>query len=255
MAMHIPRGKGVIKRLPVDVFLILLFLLCMQAFAFPLPVAHASCSGRCYGVVDWPNPILGAITFISDSSRSSPSGHHITDELWLIDTTTNCGGTGWACWVEAGYGTRDDQPGIWYFWMDIRPGDNGFLNKHFVYQVPSGDFGQYFEYLIDQGPNNTFTIAVFNALSGDEIWSGTSTNNSMHANDIEIGLETTDETYSYAVNAYFRKSQYHRSNGVWNWQANPGTVTSQTPATFTWEQQPNSTNNPPGGIGLTSCGC
>lgn len=244
-------------KMTLDVFLFLLFLLCVQMFVLPLPTAHATCSGRCYGVVDWPNAILGAQTFIDTTSRGSPAGHHITDELWLIDKTTNCGGTGWSCWVEAGFGTRDDKSGIWYFWMDIRPGDNGHLNPHWVYQVPSGDYNQWFLYIIDQGDpgTNTFVISVFNASTGNQVWSGLSTNNRMHANDIEIGLETTDTLSSYEVNTYFRKNQYHGTNGVWNWQANPGQVTNQDPAVFTWDQPPNPSNNPPGGIGHTSCGC
>lgn len=75
----------------------------------------------------------------------------------------------------------------------------------------------------------------------------------MSANQIEVGLETTDNSYSttHASNDYFTHNQYHGLNGVWNYQGNGGTPFSNKPPYWYWNTVPAGGNS--GGQGETTC--
>lgn len=226
------------------------------AYARPL---NACPGGHCYGAVVWTNPILGAIAWINTVHLYSVNDgvNHISEELWLIDNNSNhtCYHNGVAqggAWVETGEATRVGYSGNWYFWGDCRPGSIDLY--HWPYQPPSGDYGQAMEYVIDRGSSSTFSIAASNTVTGNLLFTGTSTSNSMSPNDIQTGLETTNNSYSvtHADNDYFTHNQYHGTNGAWGYQHNSdGSIAQYKPPYFYWNTPPHSSST--GGQGETTC--
>lgn len=221
-------------------------------------VAHAATCGstHCYALAKWPNGILGAITHFETVHLYSVNNgqDHISEELWLVDDKHDCGGNG-GSWVETGEATRVGSTGNWYFWADCRPGST-FI-AHWQYQPPSGDVGQYSEYLIDKGSNpGTYSVASTSDATGNLHFTGTSASNTMSADWIQVGLETTNNSYSitHADTDYFRYNQYHGLNGVWAYQANPGNPPggySNNPPNWTWLTAPAPGGT--GGLGRTTC--
>lgn len=127
------------------------------------------------------------------------SQYHISEEMWLIDSTHACSPNS-GSWIEAGEATRLDTVGNWYFWSDCRPGSKEY--DHWKYQPPGGDVYAYFQYYINLYQSGEFALAMFNT-SGVEEWNGMSTGNSMAANLIEVGLETTNTSATSANTDFF----------------------------------------------------
>jgi len=201
----------------------------------------------------WPNGILGSSTEFQTVHLYSVNdgSDHISEEMWLVDDVDDCAGNG-ISWVEAGEATWYGHTGNWYFWADCRPGST-FL-PHFLYQPPSGDVYHYFQYTIEKAlrATNEFSASMYNT-SGTQLWYGESTSNTMAADEIQVGLETTDNNYSvtHSDPDYFIGNQYFGLNEVWAYQANSGTVYANNPPTWTWVTPPSGGNH--GGEGKTTC--
>jgi hypothetical protein len=211
------------------------------------PIAEAACIGHCYGIVKWPNAIDGASTRFFSETLSGNSSYHISNELWLIDTSHGCSGNS-GSWVEAGEATRLSPYGVYYFWAECRPGSAEL--DHFQYVVPSGDYSQRFTYYIQEGNPSTILVAMFNS-SGTEPWNGVSTSNSMAPNLIEAGLESTNTSQTSAAYNYFSLNQWQDGSGIWHYQTNGGSISQNMPPYFSWSAVPAPGNN--GGNGQTHC--
>src|SRR5215467_6928909 len=77
-------------------------------------------------------------------------------KMWLRDTSHGCNNYS-VSWIEAGEATQPGKTGNYYFWGDCRPGFD--FAPHFLKQPPSGDVGQYFEYIITYAGTNTYSVA------------------------------------------------------------------------------------------------
>jgi hypothetical protein len=245
------------RRFPVEFIATILcaLLVSLAGAVLMSPTSFAAgcqTSSHCYGIVEWAGAVHGAQTYEETNYLNGSSGTHISNEQWVLDTNDTCyyqnGAAEGESWVEAGYATRTNTSGTWYFWADCRPGSQEY--DHWQYIVPSGDYGQYNYYTIDLASSNTYDILATNSL-GMQLWSGLSTSNSMSPNFIEIGLETTNRTSTSSSPAYFESNEWESTINNWHFQTNGGTVSNASPPTFTWDTVPS--NNNPGGLGHTTC--
>jgi hypothetical protein len=171
--------------------------------------------------------------------------------MWAIDWAHPCNGYS-VSWIEAGEGTGAGKTTPWYFWADCRPGYN--YAQHWLYQVPSGDFGQFFAYTIVNTSNwgtsqGTWDLSM-QSLNGTQHWLNglhTSTAMSFKPNDIEVGLEIypfPDPAVGSANPADYTQNQWRNSSGVWAYQNSAGSPHSDPTAFWTWLTVP-----APGGVG------
>jgi hypothetical protein len=219
---------------------------------FPQVALAATCptgNTHCYAQAQW--QYGGAYGIFGQNVQlqtvhlySANDGYnHISEEQWVIDTYDNC--LDGVSWIEAGEATWTGHTGNWYFWADCRPGSTEY--NHFLYQPPSGDVGQYQQYVISKRTSNTYLVWMQNASSGQIQWSKTSTSNTMAGADLlEIGLETTNNSYSvtHADPDYFRYTRFEGSDSNWYYQNQPGFQYSSYPPNWTWITKP-----APGGTG------
>ncbi|GEM_PF-3587112 len=191
-----------------EVLLPLALLLIIGNLAFFVQTARASyscplSSEGCHGVVVWPGTNTGAqteaqvITMSCPAPACDPVGSelpHIGNVLWVLDANnhqSSCPDYG-VCWIEAGYHTVTGyhangctSDGVWYYWADWRPGDQN-ENVHCFGAVASGDLGYNVWLYIAANGGNQWTIQVSPQTN---YWSGLSKENSMSADNIEIGME------------------------------------------------------------------
>ncbi len=254
----------------LEVVLPLVALLVFASLTLFVETARAnySCSNICHGVVVWPGAVTGAQTEDEVISMSCPAPAcnpigstlpHIGNVLWLLDETHHQSSCpfGGACWIEAGYHTITGNhahgctsDGVWYYWADWRPGDSG-LNIHCLGTVQSGDLGYNAWLYIANSGTNQWTIQVSPQTN---YWSGLSTNNSMSADNIEIGMELLGTSGASANTGYFTYNAWRDTvNNTWHDQTNSGQTHNDSPINSGWTTPPNGSNH--GGTFHTGCVC
>ena len=191
-----------------------------------------------------------------DGPFTSDTSDHISGESWLVDNNDSCGPYTLGSWVEIGIATQIGYTSTWFFWADCRPGgvDNGISNNHFQFVVPSGDYGNWYNYRINHINGTTdqwFVIAQ--VPGGSTVFSASSTDNPMSPNVIEQGVETTNTaSTSTNGNIYFSNSQWRSgATGNFNYQTNGGTILQAQPPYYSWLTVPSSSY--PGGYGESYC--
>jgi hypothetical protein len=140
-----------------------------------------------------------------------------------------------------------------YYWADERPGNNNFT-VHTKGTVQSGDLGNDAWLNIDEyGNTSTWEIDIIPATSG---YSGTSTDNSMNPNQIQMGMELIGTEGESANTGYFTDNiWYETNNNSWHYQENAGQTTNNSPVESGWYQKPASNGSNDGGSFYTSCPC
>ena len=173
--------------------------------------------------------------------------------MWLTDSPNNgCSTLQTKCWVELGEKadtTIQSSGNAFWFWADARPnGSGGSYNQHNAALVQGGDLGGSAGMEVYNSGTNQYT-ATISANSG-VIFSGNSTNNTMHTNSELLGMELAGTNGSNAPTATFTNNDYYLPSGYWFYQ---GTPTWQrfwnTPTAGSYI--PNST----GGTVTTVCAC
>lgn len=120
------------SRLPLELLILALLALFVSLCVSlnQIPVAHAAhCNTpttHCYGRIEWPNPVHGSSsTFQTVGLYSALNTYdHISDEMWLGDTSDACIDGGGVSWLEIGEATWTNHTGNWYFWGECPPGRN-----------------------------------------------------------------------------------------------------------------------------------
>lgn len=247
------------SRLPLDVVLITLGSLLLSLVGSAMLVvatapsaaaaaAHPArpdyvCYGYCYGVNLWDYGTSATVLGTENEMQTQPlygaSGQYIGNATWLVDAKK-----GDACqsqalsWVEAGYITRPDTTGTWYYWADCRPGSTKYW--HYQYTASSGDYGNYFWWWIAAaGTNRWYLYMAADSSSGTPIWAGLSTGNSMSPEGFQSGEVTTNnQVTSSTTYTYYRRFRWENSSSVWNWQSWDGSASNVNPPSFGWNQSP-----------------
>jgi hypothetical protein len=240
-------------------------LIVIAALFFNVRPAQAySCGSFCYGINLWDGSTNGAqtrdeVVSLTCQPASCKPGTttpvpHIGNVLWLLDTTSSGCPQG-ACWIEVGYHTVTNAGGTstvnQYYWADWRPGDTK-LNVHPLANVASADLGNNVWLEIEFQGSNQWQII---AQPSSALYSGLSTNNTMHGNRIEIGMELAGTSGASANTGYFTSNEWQSvNNGSWNYQSSSGTHISQAPTNSGWLHPPAGASNL-GGTFSTGCVC
>lgn len=249
-AEQVITNKDQNRHWPIELTIVVVLALVVSGVAVGLtaPPAYASCIGHCYGALEWPGTNIGGSSTFETVHLNSPTNYHISEELWEIDGRHTCSPNA-DSWIEAGEATQLGFSGDYYFWADCRPGSQEL--HHFLYQPPSGDFGQFFQYFINYYSNGEYALAMF-TTSGTEEWNAFSTNDSITPGVEEIGLETTNTDVTSANPDVFYNNQYEDAHtSTWHYQVLVGDMENASPPTFIWAEPPAPGNN--GGEGETTC--
>jgi hypothetical protein len=173
---------------------------------------------HCYANVTWEErpQYFGAYTDITQVAMSCPSdcGGFVDDEIWLNDTNSpDCKTNGMAtdrtagvCWVEAGTIMEAGMDGRHFFWADARPLKTNTFNLHIL--GPGDAEGVVNHYMIIQDARGDFGISqiwIYND-SLSTLYQGTSTNNAMKGNMIQIGQELAGTQNASAGSATFSRN-------------------------------------------------
>jgi hypothetical protein len=234
--------------------------------------------GHCYGISVWTrSQYFGAYTDISmvhlrcdvfdclihcsSIFSCSVPGGFIDDEMWLIDRTTpSCSVSPFgSCWVEAGYWTQyapffsED-----YFWADAPP--TGGLFVHVLGGVPDRDYGAPSHFMIVRDDRTAARPYLAFIYSGSgTFYAGTSTGNTMVANEIDIGQELAGASGAGAPSATFTRNIW-AVQGLgpeyvfwYRAQTAAGAVISRNPPFAQWVILPGAAGAPEGGQFSTRC--
>jgi hypothetical protein len=218
-----------------------------------------SCAGDCHAINDWQNgTINGSATQISVvhltcSPTYCSSGGFVDNEMWLQKLTSPNNPPGYQCpcyWVEAGYSTysNDHLTRVDYFWADKRP-IYGYV-EHDLASVPSGDYGNYASVYINRSSSSSFEVTI---NSPGYYFDGSSTNNSMSPNDINIGQELYGTNGALAPNADLIDNAYIDTSNNFYYQTTMGNRTEDGPPYAWWAIYPTPPNSSTGGDLVTAC--
>jgi hypothetical protein len=171
-------------------------------------------SGHCYALAEsYLGAIIngGAVSIMTThlSAGSGSSGWFIDNEEWVMQTS-GCSSSYGQSWVEVGEETVQSSAQR-YFWADVRPVDCTFFKQYFA-NVPSGDYGYYTYFQIYRKDSTDWTITV---SSQTGYWSGTSTNNSMHPDDINQGMELAGQSGASAPATQYTNRYYKDTTNTW----------------------------------------
>lgn len=167
---------------------------------------------HCYGIVTWDErpQYFGAYTDITQVAMSCPSdcGGFVNDEIWLVDTNSpDCKTNGFTlCWVEAGTIMEAGADGRQFFWADARPLKTNTFNLHIL--GPADDEKVVNHYMMIHDARGDFGISqiwIYND-SLSTLYNGTSTNNAMSGNRIQIGQELAGTQNASAGYATFSRN-------------------------------------------------
>ncbi len=226
--------------------------------------ASYSCSSFCHGVIVWPGSVTGAqtqdevVNLTCQPAACKPGSTtpvpHIGNVLWVLDTSSSGCPQG-ACWIEAGYHTVTNSGGTstvnQYYWAAWRPGDTK-LNVHPLTNVVSGDLGGNVLLEIYAQTSTQWQIIV---SPNQGLWSGLSTGNNMHGNQIQIGMELAGTSGASAPYGYFINNQWQNGiGGAWNYQSVSGTHHNDPPINSNWLYPPAGSSNNGGTYG-DGCTC
>jgi hypothetical protein len=281
--MDTPRAAALVKFVARGSIALALAILLLSASPAGSRAAPAySCgtpsTGHCYGITQWGrSQYFGSYTDISMVhlqcdvfdclihcssvfSCSIPGGF-IDDEMWLIDRgTPACLSNGFgSCWVEAGYWTQYSPLfSMDYFWADVRPGSGIFV--HVLGSVPDHDIGARTHFMIVRD-DRTAARPYLSFIYSDSgtFYLGTSTANTMTANEIDIGQELAGAGGAGAPVATFTRNIW-AVQGLgpeyvfwYSPQPGAGTVRSSNPPVAQWDMLPGTTGAPEGGQFSTHC--
>jgi hypothetical protein len=219
---------------------------------------------HCYAVTSWEErpQYFGAYTDITQVAMRCPGdcGGFVDDEIWLVDTRSpDCKTNGFnRCWVEAGTVAFAEADGRYFFWADARPLKANVFNFHFL--GPADGEGVVNHYMMIQdarADSGIFQIWIYND-SLSTLYNGTSANNVMTGNRIDIGQELAGTQNASAGNAAFSRNILavqalgHEYVFWYNAQTTPGHIRIDNPPSGGWVVYP---SNPPpeGGQFSTRC--
>ena len=195
-------------------------------FAFAAPASACDINTHCYGIAIYSNgSIKGTHATIAPSYLTSPSSNFVTDEVWLVDSTSQY-------WVEIGYirnyaNINGVSQGLSEFWFDSRPG--GGAHGHVLVSNPSLSARTF--YITQSSPSTTYGV-------GDGSLYAYSTSNSMVPATAEIGSETT----SASACSWSNDSSMAYTTGF-GWVNLPSAGTSvNSPQQLTWVSYPTNMN-------------
>ncbi len=208
--------------------------------AHALPASYSCYSTKCYAEILWGGSVLGGKTKLTvaglqcGSSCTTSNKWHISDEIWLNDTSnwaiTNCPLN--ECWVEVGTGSdafaslpapNGCSDGMCYIWGDSRPCGGGII-LHYGKNA-SYDVGTLSSLTIQRSanngyhtcrPNTTWSVTATSGYWGTGA-SGTSTYNPIYPDQIQIGLEVYGSRGQYAPRADWTYNQWVNT-GNWAYQ-------------------------------------
>ena len=232
-----------------------------RAFGYSCSVKH------CYAVNTWTQETeyLGASTDIlvvhlnCDTRACVTRQGMITNELWLVDTTTCAKENVGMCWIETGY-TDYRSSKQTFFWADKRPG------KPFAFElredVAAGNYDQMQHFrIIKDGRTtpNLFQVFMYND-SSSTFFQGTSNDNAMKGNQIIIGQELYGTAGASAPQATFTHNLFAAEAlgpanvFLSNAQIQLGSLTNNNPPMGGWDIAPPSSGElPEGGQFSTIC--
>lgn len=210
---------------------------------------------HCYGVNDWfggTNGVFSAISVV----HLSGADYLVDDEEWLFTSNRMCaidnqGDTAF-CDVEAGYIYRNGGNEAW-FWVDIRP-NGGLYHEHDSPALASGDYGNVADMTIN--PNGTPGQWSVQIVGHSSSYGGTSTNDSIAPNAIQIGQELYGFGGANAPKALFQDNEWLSSSSGWYYQYVDGTIdyyrNPNNPPWAGWDQGHDPAHYPYGGV-LYTC--
>ena len=201
--------------------------LAVGVFAFAAPASAACSTGtHCYAIAQYSNSsIMGTHATIDPAYLTSPSSNFVTDEIWLVNSTSEY-------WVEIGYIDNETSingvsQGLSEFWFDSRPG--GGEHGHVLVSNPSLSARTF--YITQGSPSTTYGV-------GDGTHSASSTSNSMVPIKAEIGSESTSGSACSWADDY--SMAYTTGSG---WINLPSATTSvNSPQQLTWVSNPTHMN-------------
>lgn len=221
-------------------------------------------SGHCYGYVDWQEQpeYYGVYMDLLQLTMNCPSGcgGFLNNEMWLADYNTRaCASNGFgSCWVEAGFHASDGGGNPIYFWADARPLTSSTYNNHFLNQADVADF-DHFMIIKDSrnGAQGVFQVWIYNDLLS-VLFQGTSTNNNMSPNAINMGSELAGSSGASGMGQFQRNIFAVKPLGPeyvfwYNRQTDEGSVSSSAPPNASWLINPSSPPPPEGGLFFTNC--
>jgi hypothetical protein len=180
---------------------------------------------HCYGIVTLPAALNGEpnfrgfVTTVNAVSLNSGNGE-TNDEIWVVQQNNNaCGnlGTGNQCWIEVGLSAGANSGGCslpsnetHIFWADNRPNQGFFCHDQGALQ--SQEFNQpvFLAIAIRPDEPNSYDVEALTCTSVSGNGScprraiiGKSSNNTMAADVIEMGMEVAGSSGATAPNTNF----------------------------------------------------
>jgi hypothetical protein len=208
----------------------------------------SSGSGHCYGWNTWVGAVDGSATQITVRGITGGNGF-IDNEMWLVQWPKN--GLPRSTWVEAGYISDsgfENGAEVW-FWADSRPQDNGYVNLHYGIPLRSGDYGHNVAITLKRKDSCSFTASVVGVLTGEQ---GTSTNNCISPDHIQIGQELAGSNGANAPKALYSQNEYEAAGrNYFSYQFQDGSGSGKNPPWAGWDQNHRPSNSGGGGTWYT----
>ena len=208
-----------------------------------------STSGHCYGVLQWDGGVIGSTTSIYAVPITYNNGDEfLTIETWNVNSTTGY-------LVEVGEIRRQsDAPDTAWFWADFHYHPERQMNvytRSIFGLIPNADFYSYIPVWIIRDFDTQYSAHV---RSTQQEWVGTSTNNNLQPNEVQIGEELAGTNGGSAPRTYWTYNQWIDNNGVGQYQNNNGHPVAQAsgnPPTADWLVYPANSSN--GGTWYADC--
>jgi hypothetical protein len=250
-------------------FAVVALFLFLNVLSTPAIAGNYSCGdpnkNHCYGFVQWQEEpqYYGVYMDLLQVAMNCPQGcdGFINNEMWLADYNSRaCVANQFSqCWVEAGFHASDGGGNPIYFWADARPLSSNTYNNHFLSQADLADF-EHFMIIKDSrnGAQGVYQVWIYND-SHSVLFNGTSTNNNMSANAINMGSELAGTNGASAGLAQFTRNIWAvKPLGPeyvfwYNRETDKGVVTSNSPPSASWLIDPSLPPPPEGGMFTTSC--
>lgn len=233
-----------------------------------------STGSHCYGIVTLPAALNGEpsfrgfVTTVNAVSQNSGNGE-LNNEIWVVQTSNSaCGslGTGNQCWIEVGLSAGANAGGCslpsnetHIFWADNRPNQGFFCHDQGALQAQEFNQPVFLAIAIRPTEANSYDVEALTCTSTSGSGTcarrsivGKSSNNTMAADVIEMGMELAGSSGASAPMTQFTGSIAPNPNVIFGWTyiTVDGSVSTNAPVKAGWTSKP-STN--PGGSFFTSC--
>jgi hypothetical protein len=225
---------------------------------------------HCYGLTVLPAAqngepgFRGFVTTVNAVALNSGDGE-INDEIWVVDK--NSAGCGGQCWIEVGLSAGANTGGCslpsnetHVFWADNRPNQGFFCHDQGALQAQEFNQPVFLAIAVRPTDPNSFDVEALTCTSttGNGTCQrraiiGTSTNNTMAATAIEMGMELAGTNGASAPATNFTGSLTPNPNVSFGWTflKLDGNILQNAPVKGAWTTTPSTSNS--GGSFQTSC--